>query len=245
MEPLLTLAIDIGGTGIKAAVLDPDGVIVRPRIRQETPHPATPDAVLAVIEALAAPLAPYHRASAGFPGVVVDGRTLGAANLGPTWRDYPLATTLTARLGVPVRVANDADVQGLAAIEGAGTELVLTLGTGLGSALFIDGILVPNLELGHHPFRKRETYEEQLGKPALEAIGKKRWNKRLARAIVRLRDLFNFDRLYLGGGNAKAIRGAMPAGVRIVSNDLGLRGGIALWRDAPAARRRPSSQTAR
>ena len=129
------------------------------------------------------------------------------------------------------RVANDADVQGLGVVEGRGVELVLTLGTGLGSALFINGHLVPNLELGHHPFRKKKTYEECLGAVALDKYGKKKWHKRLAQAIETLDHLFSYRMLYLGGGNAKKIEVDLPANVQTVRNIMGLLGGIKLWND--------------
>ena len=120
--------------------------------------------------------------------------------MGLTWQ-----ALLSQRLAKPVRVANDADVQGLGAIAGKGVELVITLGTGFGSALFLDGKLVPNLEMGHHEFRKGETYEQQLGRAAMDKVGEKKWNNRLGKAIAQLEHLFNYDCLYLGGGEAKKV----------------------------------------
>jgi len=172
----------------------------------------------------------YDRISVGFPGVVHEGVVFTAPNLDPEWKKFPLAQTLETKLGKPCRVANDADVQGYGAIEGRGVELVLTLGTGLGSALFVDGRLVPNLELGHHPFRKGDTYEQQLGRAALDEVGKKRWNGRVRRAIALLDRIINYRTLYIGGGNAKKVEGEMPANVHTVGNEAGILGGIALWR---------------
>nr|WP_318730184.1 hypothetical protein [Roseofilum sp. Guam] len=126
-------------------------------------------------------------------------------------------------------MANDADIQGFGAISGQGVELVITLGTGFGTALFVDGKLVPNLEGGHHPFRKKQTYEQQLGRAALEKVGTKKWNKRLKKAICKLQHLFNADRIYLGGGEAKKVDCELPKNVSIVPNINGLLGGIALW----------------
>jgi polyphosphate glucokinase len=140
-----------------------------------------------------------------------------------------LGQALEERLGKPTRVANDADVQGLGVIEGRGVELVLTLGTGIGSALFTDGRLTPNLELGHHPFEKDKTYEERLGDEALRSKGLERWNRRLQRAISILDYIFNYRVLYLGGGNAKRIAFELPSNVRTVENIHGLLGGIRLW----------------
>jgi len=154
-----------------------------------------------------------------------------AVNLDPDWVNFDLATALSEKLQKPVRVANDADIQGMGAISGAGVEMVITLGTGVGSALFLNGKLVPNLELGHHPFRKGETYEEQLGRAALDEIAKKRWNRRLEKAIASLGYAFNYDCLYIGGGNTDKISFELPANVKVVPNVTGILGGIALWRE--------------
>lgn len=224
-----TLAVDIGGSGIKVMVLDEAGLPLTKRDRLDTPYPATPSAVLPLISKLAEGKS-FDRASVGFPGVVQQGRTMTAVNLHPEWIGFDLQQVLQDMLATPVRVANDADIQGFGAIQGFGVELVVTLGTGFGSALFVDGILVPNLELGHHPFRKGETYEEQLGRAALDMLGKDKWNRRLERAIARLDRVFNYTTLYLGGGNAKEITLNLPANVQTVRNVAGLLGGIALWK---------------
>ncbi|SRR5579883_2146384 len=226
----LTLAVDIGGSGIKVMVLDTEGNPITERDRVETPRPAKPDAVIAAIVGLATGKE-FDRVSVGFPGVVKAGITQTAVNLDPAWIGFDLGSVLSQRLGKPVRVINDADMQGLGAIAGNGVELVLTLGTGVGGALFLDGKLVPNLEPGHHEFRKGDTYEEQLGNAALETVGKKKWNDRLEKAIAAFEHLFNYDMLYLGGGNAKCINFTLPRNVKIVPNVSGLLGGIALWRE--------------
>ena len=227
-----TLAIDIGGTGIKTIVLDSQGEPMTERNRLQTPRPATPDAVLACIRQLANQQGDFDRVSVGFPAVVRQGIIVSVPhNLDPTWMKFPMAAQLEELLGKPTRVANDADIQGLGVIAGDGVELVLTLGTGLGSALFVEGHLVPNLELAHHPFRKSKTYEENLGKVAMEFLGKKKWSKRVLKAIESLEALFNYDALYLGGGNAKKLKVELPSNVHIVPNVAGLLGGIALWRD--------------
>ncbi|MGQ9865641.1 MAG: ROK family protein [Pseudanabaenaceae cyanobacterium] len=224
------LAIDVGGSGIKGMLVDELGQPQSDRLRLETPKPSQTAAVLATIEELARQLPGFGRVGIGFPGIVQGGITRGAVNLGAYWDDFPLAAVLAERLGVPVRVANDADVQGMAAIRGEGVELVLTLGTGLGSALFLAGRLVPNLELGQHPWRDNLRYEDWLGNAALERDGKKRWNIHLNRAIATLQPIFNFDRLYLGGGNAKHAEVTVEFPVEIVANRLGLIGCARLWR---------------
>ncbi|WP_293092092.1 ROK family protein [Moorena sp. SIOASIH] len=226
-----TLTVDIGGSGVKVMVLDEVGNPITERSRLETPQPPKPDAIIDAIASLALGQGDFERVSVGFPGVVRNGITYTAVNLDPDWQEFDLATTLSQRLGKPVRVANDADVQGLGAITGKGVELTITLGTGFGSALFVDGKLVPNLEMGHHPFRKGETYEEQLGRAALEKDGKKKWNNRLQKAIASLERLFNYNYLYIGGGEAKKINFELPPNVKVVPNVAGLLGGIALWQD--------------
>jgi polyphosphate glucokinase len=227
----LTLAVDVGGSGIKTIVLDGLGQPQTERLRIDTPQPATPDLVIPVIADLASQQGEFDRVSVGFPSVVQHGITRGAINLSPDWDGFDLGTALTKVLSRPVRIANDADVQGLGAVAGKGTELVITLGTGFGSALFLDGKLLPNLQLGQHPFDGDKTYEDRLGNPALEKAGTKTWNRRLEEAIARLDKLFNYEYLYLGGGNAKKIDIELRANVKVISNKLGLLGGIALWRD--------------
>jgi polyphosphate glucokinase len=224
-----TLAIDIGGTGLKAIVLDDRGNPLCDRARVETPRPATPAAVVGALVKLVKPLAPFDRVSTGFPGVVFRGVVKTAPNLHPTWRDVPLAETLTKRLGKPARVLNDAGVQGFGVIGGKGLEMVLTLGTGLGCALFYDGMYIPNLELAHHPFRKGKTYEEMLGARALERDGKRKWNRHVEQALAQIEPVWNPDRVYLGGGNAKHLKVDLPGNVTVTSNVAGLLGGIALW----------------
>ena len=226
-----TLAIDIGGTGIKALILSATGKPLTERSRVKTPRPATPQAVINAIVEMAKQQGEFDRVSVGFPGVVRRGVTVTAPNLNGKWGGFHLADALSKKLGVPVRVANDADVQGFGVIAGHGVELVVTLGTGFGSGLFLDGKLVPNLELGHHPFQKDKTYEELLGDAVRKKIGMKKWNKRLVRAIQTLDLVFNYDRLYIGGGNAERITVKLPSNVKIVSNVAGLLGGLALWRD--------------
>jgi polyphosphate glucokinase len=223
-----TLAIDIGGTGIKAEKLDATGRPVTERTKVATPKNATPKKVTKVVEELAQQHGTFQRVSVGFPGVVKDGVVYTAVNLGKGWNDYPLQKELARRLRKPVRMANDADVQGLGCITGRGVELVITLGTGVGSVIFVDGKRI-HMELGHHPFHKGKTYEEELGNRALAKKGKKKWNKLAMEAIDELRRTFNYDRLYIGGGNARLLEGKLPKNVKIVSNMEGLLGGIKLW----------------
>jgi polyphosphate glucokinase len=130
---------------------------------------------------------------------------------------------------MPTKVANDADVQGSAVVKGAGLELVITLGTGVGTALFFDGKLVPHLELAHHPLRKGGTYNESIGEATRRRIGNKKWQKRVGGALSTLRALTFFDHCYVGGGNASKLTFDLPDDVTVVDNSAGILGGITLW----------------
>jgi polyphosphate glucokinase len=225
-----TLAIDIGGTGVKAILLDLAAQPLTERSRVETPRPATPDAVLGAIDVIVKPHGAFDRISVGFPGVVMDNIVKTAPNLHATWADMPLGLVLEQRLGKPARVLNDAGVQGYGVIKGKGVEMLLTLGTGMGCAIYYDGHYVPNLELAHHPFGgKKGTYEDYVGAKALKEVGKKKWNKRVRKVVEQVLPIWNPTRLYLGGGNAKHIKVDLPENVEIVSNMAGLLGGLKLW----------------
>lgn len=230
-EQARTLCIDIGGTGLKASVLDSKGKMLHERVRVDTPPGVTAELLVKALVDLTRDLPPFDRVSVGFPGVVRQGVVITAPNLGSDeFRGFDIDGALEKALGKPTRVMNDADVQGFAAVAGKGVEMVITLGTGFGTALFVEGRIGPHLELAHHPFRKGETYDEQLGNAALERIGKRRWNKRVKRAIKNLRVLTNFDRLYIGGGNAKKIQFELDDDCEVVDNTAGILGGIKLWK---------------
>jgi polyphosphate glucokinase len=225
----VTLCFDIGGSYIKAGLFDPEARPLSERMRSPTPPQASPKDVLKILKKLAEPLKGYERISAGFPGVVKNGITYTATNLGKGWAGFALASALEKEFSVPVRVANDADVQGLAAVSGKGIELVLTFGTGVGSSLFKEGMLFPNLQLSHQLLKGDRTYEDLLGRKALEKVGKKKWNKRIHKMIPASREVFNWDTLYLGGGNSKHLHADLPSQVKIVGNEAGLAGGVRLW----------------
>lgn len=245
-----TLAIDIGGTGLKASVLNVAGAMVADRVRVPTTYPLPPSGDKGLVERLAklvAKLPDADRVSAGFPGMVRGGVVLSAPHFvttsGPgsdadpalvaAWQRFDLAAALREMTGKPTRVANDADVQGLAVVTGVGLELVVTLGTGFGTGLFMDGALMPHLEIAHQPFRKGETYNEQLGERARKEIGEERWNRRVTKAIANLDAMFFFDHLFVGGGNARRVDrrqlGDMLERVTLVDNAAGILGGIKLW----------------
>ena len=201
-----TLAIDIGGSGLKASVLDPEGKMLVDELRVPTPYPCPPEVLINTLAELIAPLPSFDRVSVGFPGVVRDGTILTAPHFGDDeWAHFPLATALSERLGKPVRLLNDAEVQGLGLIAGRGLELVLTLGTGAGTALFRDGELMPHLELAQHPVHRDKTYNDYIGNSALLSKGVKKWSHRVRKTIHILYSLLNYDTLYIGGGNAAKV----------------------------------------
>lgn len=229
-QPPNTLAIDIGGSAIKAMIIDATAKPLTPYLRHATPRPATVKAVCALLKQLITQLAmPFERVSAGFPGVVKKGVVLTAVNMHPSWLGFNFQKALEVLTERKARVGNDADIQGYGDVSGEGVELVITLGTGVGSALFLDGKLVPNLELGHHPFKNNHTYEALLGKAALQKHGLNRWRKHLQQAIALWMQTFNCDKLYLGGGHAQLIHARLPAAVIISDNVEGVLGGIKLW----------------
>lgn len=229
---LRILSIDIGGSGLKAALLNGEGQLLSERLRVETPHPITREDLVGALTRLVEPLEGFDCVSVGFPGVVRNGKIITAPNLGTEeLGGFDLADTLRERLGTPVRVINDADMQGFGAVSGEGLEMVITLGTGFGSALFMDGRLAPHLEIAHLPFRKGKDYDQQVGDKARKKLGKKRWNRRVQQAIETLRALTHFDTLYIGGGNATRINFELTPDVKIISNEAGLKGGAWLWKE--------------
>ena len=229
----ITLALDIGGSGLKAGLLDGKGLLFGEGLRIKTPHPSPPSVIVPALTGMASSLGHFDRVSVGFPGVVRGGKTLSAPNLGnDDWHGYDLGGALAGLLGAPVRVENDATVQGLGVIAGKGLECVITLGTGFGFALYQDGRLAPHLEMSQHIAYGKKTYDEYLGVAALEKVGAKQWNRRVKRILKQLRVVINFDVLYIGGGDAKVINFSLPTDVHIVSNQAGLTGGAQLWSEA-------------
>jgi polyphosphate glucokinase len=227
-----TLAIDVGGTGLKASVLDDAGQMFVPRVRVATPYPCTPKILLRAIADLTAPLPPFDRISIGFPGVIRAGHVITAPHFdAKAWRDFALEAAVSRQFRKPARLLNDAEVQGLGIVTGRGLEVVLTLGTGVGSAIFRDGELAPHLELAQHPLKNGKTYNDYIGDAARLTHGAKKWNRRVLRTIDVVFALLHYDVLYLGGGNAANIIVALPDNVRVASNDTGITGGIRLWDD--------------
>ncbi len=225
------LSIDIGGSHIKATVLNNNGGFLQEYEKQPTPKPSSPEKVLSVIKDLTKAFPEYDKIAAGFPGYIKEGVVKTAPKLGTDlWKDYNLAKNLEQMLGKPTLVINDADLQGIALATGKGIEMVITLGTGFGSALLRDGILLPHLEMSLHPITKSKTYNDYIGEDALLKIGKEKWNKRMERVIDILKTVFNYDHLFISGGNAQLLTFKLDENISIEDNKDGIKGGAILWR---------------
>lgn len=224
------LSIDVGGTLIKAAVVAPSGELVSEFRTVPTPKPATPDAVIALLRDIVEQLPPFTRISVGFPGVVSRGRTITAPNLGTQhWKDVAFASTLSRTFRTPVRILNDAVMYGLGVARGPGRECVLTLGTGMGCALFCDGAAFFGLELGQHVAEDSLNYDQYVGHAAFLEIGLEAWNARVARALAAVHALTNVDRMFIGGGNSRRVTFPLPPWVTIAEPSAGVAGGARLW----------------
>jgi len=246
VTPSPTLTVDVGGTKVKAAVIGTDATMVSERVRVMTPYPCPPQTLIATLTELITPLLEQGiatRMALGLPGVVRKGRVLNVTPLarqeygGPldpelsaAWADFPLADVLTTTFGLPAKVVNDADMQGCAVVQGAGFEFVMTLGTGVGTAVFDDGRLLPHMELSHGPFRDGMSIDIALGNLNRERIGHQAWVAQVREAIGIFDELLWFDQLYVGGGNAEFLEptDVGPKG-RIVPNIAGLIGGLRVW----------------
>ncbi len=244
-----TLAVDVGGTGLKALVLSPEGEMVSERVRHDTPYPCPPPVLLDALDALARTQPEHDRVSVGFPGTIRRGRVRevpafsrprpGAKpdrKLVAQWQGFELEDALQERFGKPTRVANDADVQGCAVVTGKGMELVVTLGTGVGSAVFFDGALLPHMELSHGRFGEGLSIEVACGDHHRERIGTKAWRPLVMSALDAFEAMVLPDHLYVGGGNAKRLDpGSLGPHRSIVPNISGLLGGLRLWDRAVGA----------
>ncbi|MDE3183255.1 MAG: ROK family protein [Bacteroidota bacterium] len=225
------LCIDIGGSHIKATIVNYQGEFLHNYEREKTPSPPSPENLVKLILEMASRFQEYDKVTAGFPGFIKKGVVKTAPKLGnDLWKDYDLKNELQTNLKKPTLVINDADLQGLSIAEGKGVEMLITLGTGFGSAIMSDGILTPHLEISQHPITKRKNYNDYLGQASLDKVGKKKWNKRLKRVIGILSVVFNYDRLYISGGNAKLIDFELDDNIIIADNREGIKGGMVLWK---------------
>lgn len=224
------LCIDVGATGLKAAVIAPNGKYLVKRVRVKTPKRRRPREIVKALAELAAPLGQFDRVTIGFPGMVRDGKIMTAPNFGTQdWEGFDLAGAMRKQFKAQVKVLNDADVQGLAVIKGKGLELVCTLGTGFGTAWFRDGELMPHMDLAHLVAHRKDDFDIYIGDKTRRKIGDRHWNRRIKKLIGVLHTVFAYDHLYLGGGNSRCVDFKLPGNVTVVSNDAGMEGGAFAW----------------
>lgn len=242
-----TLSLDCGGGGIKGCVLDVAGEMLCPPVRVPTPYPLPPQRFISVLRAVADDLPAADRITVGLPGMIRHGRVITTPHyitrrgprssidpqLAAEWSGFDARAALHAEFARPVLVLNDAEVHGAGAITGVGLELVLTLGTGLGCALFDGGRVAPHLEMSQAPVRWGLPYDLYVGERERRRLGNALWSRRVVRMIDLLRPVFLWDRLYLGGGNAahltNAQLGRLGQDMAIVPNAIALVGGARAW----------------
>lgn len=240
---VLTLSIDVGGSGLKASIVNAQGVMTTDRVRVDTPYPCTPDTLVEELTKLVSGMLDVHRVSVGFPGLVRHGHVIEVPSLSrrtydggrdpelaEAWHGFDLAHALAQAFQLPTKVVNDADMQGCAVARGQGLEFVMTLGTGVGTALFNDGVLLPHLELSHGPFRDGMSFDIALGNTQRKEIGNDRWAKRVRKAIKDFDDMLFYDTIFVGGGNAKHLSsGDLGPKGEVVPNTSGILGGVRVW----------------
>ena len=265
----LAIGVDVGGSGVKAAVVDTaSGLLVSERLRVPTPTPSTPDKVGATIGRLirrlvkSAGIPADTPVGVGLPGVAMDGRLLTAANIDPAWVDYPIADKLSKALKRPVSIVNDADAAGIAemrfgiGVGRPGVVIFLTLGTGVGSGVFNDGVLVPNTEFGQMEIRGRPAERRSAAAARVRrGLSWKAWASDLDEHLQRIEDLMWPNLFIIGGGVSKNAdkyvprlttrTPVVPASLR---NDAGIVGAAIVaaegltdarstWDDLPASTR--------
>lgn len=247
MSEEMTLAIDCGGGGIKASVLDSHGTMIAPPLRTPTPYPLPPALLVQTAVDLAEQLPRADRVTMGMPGMIRHGVVVATPHYitrsGPRskilpelveeWRFFDMGRALGRALDLPTKVLNDAEVAGAGVVTGTGLEMIITLGTGLGNAVFDGGVLAPHIEVSQGFVRWGLTYDDYIGEHERLRLGDTHWSRRVRRIVDGLRPMYLWDRLYLGGGNSKRItaghRAKLGEDVIIVPNDAGIIGGVRAW----------------
>lgn len=224
----ITFAVDIGASHLKGHLLDERGGDLMERIKVPTPRDVSPALLVRTIEEMAAQLPEYDRVSVGVPGIVHRGIVYSMPLAGGDgFRRFPLAERLAGSLRRPVRMLNDAQMHGLGVIRRHGVELVLTLGSGLGAALYLDG------DPGPHPTFIPTPGKDPPGGPygdaARRLLGRKRWSRRVERLMGSLRRITNFEHCYLGGGNADRLDFELADDMTRIDNSAAGLGGVRLW----------------
>jgi len=219
-KPASILAIDVGGTHVKVLVTGH-----RTPVKIDSGPAMTPRKMVTAVRKAAAQWK-YDRVSIGYPGPVLHGKPVSEPhNLGPGWVGFDFQKAF----GHPVKLINDAAMQAIGSYEGR-RMLFLGLGTGLGTALIVDGVLQP-MELAHLPYKKGQTYEDYIGLRGLERLGKKKWRRHVAEVVTTLKNALEADYVVLGGGNAKFLK-ELPPGTQLGSNEHAFKGGFRLWQPA-------------
>ena len=247
MDENLTLSIDCGGLYLKSCVLDSSGTMHSKPNRIPTPYPFPPATFVETITEIASGLPKAYRATIGMPGMIRNGVVISTPHYitksGPRtkidlesaelWSGFDAREAISKKLNVPTLVLNDAEVHGAGIITGSGYEVVITLGTGLGFAIFYGGKLTPHFELSHATVRRATTYDTWIGEQERKRLGTIFWSRRIKVLVEELRPVFKWDRLYIGGGNARLIRPIdlerMGDDVVIVPNTAGVAGGVRAW----------------
>lgn len=249
-EATKTICVDVGATSLKAGLVDPRGELLGERAKVKTTFPMTPQRLVEEVARLVVRLPKGDRLALGFPGTVVDGVVTDAGNferasgpgsrrtaaLSTAWRGFELQRRLAATFELDVRVANDADVAALACKVGKGLELTVTLGTGVGTGLTLDGRLQPHLEGGQLRWSRHETLDDVLGERARKR-DEARWHARVLSALQLLEVVVGFDLLHLAGGNGPRVRraelGELGDRTTVTTSRPGILGGVHLFAMAP------------
>jgi polyphosphate glucokinase len=243
----ITLAVDCGGTGIKASVFDKNGKVLIDFPYLKTPYPLSPSLLTDIIKNFVFADSRINRVTVGLPGMIRSGkivfiphyinkrgpRTALDPHLKKAWHGFDLQSTLEKKLKLPILVLNDAEVHAAAVVTGVGLETVLTFGTGLGCAMFNDGKIAPHLELSHATIRYGKTIDAWIGEISRRRMGNQLWSRRVKALIEELYPMILWDKLYIGGGNAQRIsRSALKSfdyKVKIIPNSAGVAGGVKAW----------------
>lgn len=245
--PVKTLCVDCGGGGIKASVFDQMGNQHGAALRTQTPYPLPPQLLIETVQNLAAELPDYDRVTMGMPGMIRHGRVVATPHYitkdGPRskilpalvtqWAGFDMREALEQTLNKPTLVLNDAEVAGAGVITGTSLEMIITLGTGLGNAVFDNGSLALHQEISQGFIRWGLTYDDYIGEHERLRLGDAHWSRRVRTVIDSLRPVYMWDRLYLGGGNAARITNAnrqkLGDEIVIVPNAAGTYGGVRAW----------------
>ena len=242
-----TLAVDFGGTGVKASVLDKSGKVLIDFPYLKTPYPLSPNLLISIVKGFVAADHRIKRVTVGLPGMIRNGKVVVIPHYinknGPrsavdpalkkAWYGFDMQKALNNKLKLPTLVLNDAEVHGAAVITGIGLETVLTFGTGLGSAIFNDGKLTPHLEISHATIRYGKSIDAWIGEISRRRMGNQLWSRRVKSLIQELYPMIVWDKLYIGGGNAQRIsKSALKSfdyKVKIIPNSAGVSGGVKAW----------------